>query len=129
MSNLSISRKKLLQTTIDIALLLDKRFSQLEEVFKQKNKLNLESWDPIREKELYFEIQKSFDQIDETMLLILSLIIEKQASDLSNYPRWSMREHLKKINNDNYELINPVFLKYYDLKKYGKLNLKEKYKV
>ncbi len=96
----------------NIISLIQKRRTLVKQIviIKELNKLDL-SYDPHFENELFQSLKEALKDFSYKELLALSLLIEDHIGQSYHYPQWSDKIHLKVINAQKYDLINPLLLK------------------
>ena len=107
--HLAEERQNLFKQTKKILKDLSKRRNLVFEVQQKKRELGLETYDPVREEELFQSLRKELDHLSLEELLSFSLIIESQAG--GTYPNWFDGEHLAGDPVDCADHMNPVLLK------------------
>src|SRR5690606_25101130 len=89
-----------------------------------KISLELKSWDPVREFELFKSLIFSNDLALATSY---SLLIESQVNSIIDYPKWSKGEHLLAQSGSLIDFINPILLFIVNRSQYNSLKLKPEY--
>ncbi len=124
-SKLTNLRTELDIINLEFLELIEKRQEVVNHIQELKGRST--NWSPVREKELfllYAQVNGPSYELD----LMYSLLIEKQASQIGTYPRWSLGQHLESIDNNIYSFINPILLFIRNREEYQKLKIKIEYK-
>jgi len=121
-------RDELKQLTLDIISELEKRRRLVEKLQKNKDfKPEFKNFDPIREKLLFNSLKNELNSYSIKDLLIISLIIESQAGDSTEYPSWSCQVHLNSKSQCLSAQINPILLATFYKSSYDALQINTKF--
>ena len=107
--------------------LVDQRFEVIKDIYKIKAHDSVSMWTPEREFLLFKKYIELTPKADLRFDMMYSLLIEAQASRISDYPEWSKAVHIETVQNDLTEFINPILLFVRSESKWKTLNFKEDY--
>lgn len=117
-------RDQLIQCNHELFQKLNERKNLVSKIQKLKNNSHeYYLWDIEREIVLFQDFVDKFP-MELNFDAIYSVIIEQQAIDKNDYPRWSECEHLESLGKESYCRINPVLLYFRNPKFFDELELK-----
>lgn len=127
MNPLESHRKELLETTKNILNQMSIRKTLVGKIQKTKVDMNEKAWSPEQEHRVFNSLHLELKEMSLKELFAVSIMIEAQAVNSHDYPRWSEGEHLN-FNLKNFtEQINPILLYLYHPREYAKLELRAEF--
>jgi chorismate mutase len=126
---LSLLRKELSSYNLEFLDFITKRqvlVNKIQDTKKSLGKVNI--WDPKQEYKVFFKLIELKPEIENNYLYMLSMLIETQASDLFDYPKWSKAEHLNSVSGKITDYVNPILLYILNPDAFNQLDLKNSFK-